>query len=86
MGCVQCGTRRGTFLQMIGSRKMVPSRMLRMVPFGLRHIALRLNSRTLDSSGVMVAHFTPTPYCRIACAASTVTRSPVSSRCSIPRS
>ena len=41
---------------------MVPSRMLRMVPFGLRHIALRLNSRTLASSGVMVAHFTPTPY------------------------
>jgi len=31
-------TRRGTFLQMIGSRRMVPPRMLRMVPFGDRHI------------------------------------------------
>ena len=57
-----------------------------MVPFGLRHIDLRLNSRILDSSGVMVAHFTPTPYWRIAWADSTVTRSDVASRCSMPRS
>jgi hypothetical protein len=34
IGCVQPGTRRGTFLQMIGSRKIVPPRMLRIVPFG----------------------------------------------------
>jgi hypothetical protein len=47
---------------MIGSRKMVPSRMLRCVPFGLRYIRFRLNSVTRASSGVMVAHFTPTPY------------------------
>ena len=52
---------RGTFRQMIGSRKMVPSRMLRMVPFGDRHICLRLNSLTRASSGVMVAHLTATP-------------------------
>ena len=31
---VQPGTRRGTFLQMIGSRKIVPPMMLRIVPFG----------------------------------------------------
>ena len=34
IGWVQPGTSRGTFLQMIGSRKMTPPRMLRMVPFG----------------------------------------------------
>ena len=44
IGWVQPGTRRGTFLQMIGSRKTVPSRMLRIVPFGDFHIFLRLNS------------------------------------------
>ena len=32
------------------------------VPFGLRHISLSLNSFTLASSGVMVAHLTPTEY------------------------
>src|SRR3982751_4474971 len=66
IGCVQPGTRRGTFLQMIGSRKMVPPRILRMVPLGDFHIFLRLNSLTRTSSGVMVAHFIPTPYCLIA--------------------
>jgi len=35
--------------------------MLRMVPFGDFHIFLRLNSFTRASSGVMVAHLTPTP-------------------------
>ena len=58
IGLVQPGTSRGTFLQMIGSRKITPPRMLRMVPFGDRHIFLRLNSFTRPSSGVMVAHFT----------------------------
>jgi len=46
--------------------------MLRIVPLGLRHIFLRSNSSTRASSGVIVAHFTPTPYCLIAFAASTV--------------
>ena len=32
-----------------------------MVPFGDFHIFLRPNSLTRASSGVMVAHFTPTP-------------------------
>ena len=73
IGWVQLGTRRGTFLQMIGSRKMTPPKMLRMVPFGLLHISFRWNSLTRASSGVMVAHLTPTPAALIACAASIVT-------------
>ena len=36
IGAVQPGTRRGTFLQMIGSRNTVPPRMLRIVPLGER--------------------------------------------------
>ena len=71
---------------MIGSRKITPPRMLRMVPFGDFHIFLRPNSSTRASSGVMVAHLTPTPYCLMALAASTVTWSSVASRCSMPRS
>ncbi len=70
----------------MGSRKMVPSRMLRMVPLGLRHICLRANSLTRASSGVMVAHFTATPCCRVAIAASTVTWSSVASRFCTDRS
>ena len=61
IGLVQPGTSRGTFLQMIGSRKITPPRMLRIVPFGERYISLRLNSFTRASSGVMVAHFDSDP-------------------------
>ena len=61
IGWVQPGIRRGTFLQMIGSRKTTPPRMLRMVPLGDFHICLRWNSFTRASSGVMVAHLMPTP-------------------------
>ena len=86
IGLVQPGTRRGTLRQMIGWRKITPPRMLRMVPLGDRHIFLRLNSFTRASSGVMVAHFTPTPCCLMALAASTVTWSSVASRSSMPRS
>ena len=86
IGSVQPGTRRGTFLQMIGSRNTVPPRMLRMVPFGERHICLRPNSCTRASSGVIVAHLTPTLCCLIASAASTVMRSSVASRFWIERS
>ena len=86
IGLVQPGTRRGTFLQMIGSRKITPPRMLRMVPFGDFHISLRPNSFTRASSGVMVAHLTPTPTFLMALAASIVTWSLVLSRYSIPRS
>ena len=85
-GCVQPGTSRGTFLQMIGSRKITPPKMLRMVPLGDFHISLRLNSFTRASSGVMVAHLTATPCFLVALAASIVTWSLVRSRFSMPRS
>ena len=61
IGLVQPGTSRGMFEITIGSRKMTPPRMLRMVPLGLFHIFFRPNSSTRCSSGVMVAHFTATP-------------------------
>ena len=60
-------------LMMIGSRKITPPRMLRIVPFGDFHIFFRPNSSTRASSGVIVAHLTPTPYFWIACAESMVT-------------
>ena len=86
IGLVQPGTSRGMFEMMIGSRKITPPRMLRIVPFGERHIFFRPNSSTRASSGVMVAHLTPTPCFWIACAASMVIWSSVSSRLSMPRS
>lgn len=43
------------------------------VPFGLLHISFKLNSSTLASSGVMVAHLTPTECSLIALAESMVT-------------
>ena len=57
-----------------------------MVPFGDFHICFRPNSFTRASSGVMVAHLTPTPTFLMASAASMVTWSLVSSRYSMPRS
>ena len=86
MGFVHPGTRRGTFLIKIGSRNTTPSRMLRIVPLGDFHICLRLNSFTRASSGVMVAHFTPTPCFKMAFAESMVTWSLVLSRYSMPKS
>jgi hypothetical protein len=80
IGFVHPGTRRGTFEQMIGSRKTTPPRMFRIVPFGDRHIFFSPNSSTRASSGVIVAHLTPTPWVLIASAASTVIWSSVSSR------
>ena len=44
-----------------------------MVPFGDFHISFRPNSFTRASSGVMVAHLTPTPTFLMALAASMVT-------------
>ena len=70
----------------IGSRNTTPPRMLRIVPFGDRHIFFSPNSATRSSSGVMVAHLTPTPCRLIAFAASTVTWSSVASRFWIERS
>ena len=86
IGLVQPGTSRGMFEMTMGSRKMTPPRMLRMVPFGDRYIALRPNSSTRASSGVIVAHLTATPWRLVALAASMVTWSSVASRCSMPRS
>jgi hypothetical protein len=40
------GTRRGMFEMTIGSRKMTPPRMLRIVPLGERYMRLRPNSST----------------------------------------
>jgi len=73
IGLVQLGTNRGIFEITIGSRKITPPKILRMVPFGDRYIRLSPNSSTRASSGVIVAHFTPTPCSLIAFAASTVT-------------
>ena len=86
IGWVQPGTSRGTFLQMIGSRKITPPRMLRMVPLGDFHMSFRPNSFTRASSGVMVAHLTATPYFSVALAASMVIWSSVASRISMLRS
>src|SRR5919106_1607609 len=86
IGFVHPGTRRGMLEITIGSRKMTPPRMLRMVPLGERHILFRPNSSTRASSGVIVAHLTPTPCSLMALAASTVTWSSVASRCWIDRS
>ena len=63
----------GMFLQMIASLKTVPPRMFLIVPLGDFHIFFSLNSSTLASSGVMVAHLMPTWYFRTALAQSTVT-------------
>ena len=86
IGLVQPGTRRGTLEITIGSRKITPPRMLRIVPLGERYMSLSPNSSTRASSGVIVAHFTPTPCSLMALAASTVIWSSVASRLSIPRS
>ena len=86
IGLVHPGTSRGMLEITIGSRKMTPPRMLRMVPLGDFHISLRPNSSTRASSGVIVAHLTPTPCFLIALAASMVIWSSVSSRFSMPRS
>jgi hypothetical protein len=72
-GFSQPGTSLGMFLQMIGSLKTVPSRMALIVPLGDFHIFFNLNSYTLSSSGVIVAHLTPTLCFKIAFPASTVT-------------
>src|SRR3979411_2094935 len=86
IGLGQPGTSRGTVLQLSGSRNSTPPKILRMVPFGDFHIPFSPNSFTRASSGVMVAHLTPTPTFLMALAASTVTWSLVLSRYSIPRS
>ena len=86
IGFFQVFTTGETPLTMMGARKTVPSRMERMVPLGDFHISVSWYSSTLCWLGVMVAHLTATPYCLVASAASTVTRSAVFSRSGRPRS
>ena len=75
MGYVHPETNLGTFFMIMGSLKTVPLSSLRIVPFGDFHICLRLNSSTLASSGVIVAHLMPTLQALMALAASRVTLS-----------
>ena len=71
----------------MGARKTVPSKMERMVPLGLFHISVSWGYSSIRCAlGVMVAHLTATPSRWVAQAASTVTWSRVSFRCSNPRS
>ena len=58
----------------MGARKTVPSRIERIVPLGLFHISVSWGYSSMRwRLGVMVAHFTATPYFLAARAASTVT-------------
>ena len=86
IGFFQLRTAGGMFFTMMGLRNTVPSRIERIVPFGLFHACFRPYSFTRAAFGVMVAHFTPTPCSFTAFAASIVTLSSVSSRCLMPRS
>ena len=86
MGFFQVRTVGRTPSTRIGARNTVPSRIARIVPFGLFHISFRLYSSTRWALGVIVAHFTATPYFFAALALSIVTWSSVSSRCFSPRS
>ena len=73
IGFFHPGINLGIFLIMIGYLKTVPLSIFLMVPLGLFHIFLSLNSLTLASSGVIVAHLIPTLHYLIALAASIVT-------------
>ena len=57
----------------MGSLNTVPSKIALIDPFGDGHIFLSLNSSTLASSAVIVAHLTPTLCFKIACPESKVT-------------
>ena len=57
----------------MGSRKTVPPKLFRIVPLGDLYIFFKLNSFTRASSGVIVAHFTPTPHSLTASTKSKVT-------------
>ena len=70
----------------IGALKTVPSKIARIVPLGLFHISFKLYSVIRAAFGVMVAHFTATPYFLVASAESIVTWSLVSFLYSSPRS
>jgi len=73
IGLFQVGINLGILSIIIGSLKTVPFKIFLMVPFGLFHIYFKLNSFTLTSSGVIVAHLIPTLQSLMAYAASMVT-------------
>jgi len=73
IGFTHPGTNLGIFEITIGSLKTVPLRMFLIVPFGDFHIYYKLNSLTLSSSGVIVAHLIPTLHFLTASPASIVT-------------
>lgn len=77
IGLVHPGTNLGRVFVTIGSLKVVPSKMLRIVPFGDFHIYFNLNSLTLASSGVIVAHLALHLYFFTALPASSVILSSV---------
>ena len=70
----------------MGCLKIVPPKIFLIVPLGERHIFFKLNSFTLSSSGVIVAHLIPTPNFFTASAASIVIWSSVLSRLVTPKS
>ena len=73
MGLTQLRTHGSMPATVMGVRNTVPSSMARMVPLGDFHISLRPYSSTRAALGVMVAHFTATPYFLVALAESMVT-------------
>ena len=62
IGFFQVGIKGVMPFTTIGVRNTVPSKIARMVPLGDFHISFRWYSSTLAALGVMVAHFTATPY------------------------
>ena len=74
MGFFQQMTTGFTTSVMMGARKTVPPRMERIVALGDFHISVSSGYSSIRCAlGVMVAHFTATPYSLVAFAASTVT-------------
>ena len=73
IGFFQVETYGSMPLTMIGLRNTVPSKIARIVPFGLFHISLRVYSFMRSAFGVIVAHLTATPYFLVAFAESIVT-------------
>jgi hypothetical protein len=61
MGFFQFRTAGEMFFTRIGFLNTVPSRTDLIVPFGEGQAFLSLYSVMRSASGVMVAHFTPTP-------------------------
>ena len=86
IGFVQFLTYGSIPLTIIGALNTVPSRIARIVPFGLFHISFKLYSVILAALGVIVAHLTATPYFFVASAESNVTWSFVSFLYSRPKS